>query len=439
MKFNFTRIISSQRSKESSIKNLFSIAILAGLAGNAFAADGQFSSLGVSAAELQKASEANYAELIPARVWGAEKAQAGSKKPEFGLISEAERNAYIVKAALWVPEDQLNTKALDFKKGPFSPLKYEREELVNCKYVPNAEAYDAGKANGTTPKFKCEGEDGKKFKVKYGEKNGEVITEVAATWILTGIGAYADRMYPVRLNCPDCPSDPFKNEADRGAWQNGQQIAIEDKIGERIEFKPNSGIGFNEFYLMEDRVGAEALTAMAHFFGDTDNKAPNQAIACTKKDTVPDPATGAAKCLKPIVYMQDSGVTFGGRGLFHNSRMNYDGWTGESVWLDPAKCIMRLHTAQTSSIQGTDPSGRNMHQIGEQARQMLIRRFSLLSREQLVDIFTAARAAKRAPQHSAEEWADLLLSKVQQLRDPMGDGGSFTCPYEIVPANSAGL
>jgi len=421
------------------MKKALSIAILAGLAGNAFAAGGQFSSLGVGAAELKKAAEANYADILPARVWDAGQPKAGSKKLEFGFISEAERNAYIVKAALWVPEDQMNTKALDFKKGPFFPLKYEAEELVNCKYVPNGEAYDAGKANGTTPKFKCAGEDGKKFKVKYGEKNGEVITEVAATWILTGIGAYADRMYPVRLNCPDCPSDPFKNEADRGAWQNGQQIAIEDKIGERIEFKANSGIGFNEFYQMEDRVGAEALTAIAHFFGDTDNKAPNQALACAKKDTVQDPATGAAKCLKPIVYMQDSGVTFGGRGLFHNSRMNYDGWAGESVWLDPSKCVMRLHTAQTSSIQATDPSGRNMHQIGEQARQMLIRRFSMLSREQLVDIFTAARAAKRAPQHSAEDWADLLLNKVQQLRDPMGDGAKFACPFDIVPANSAGL
>ncbi len=420
------------------MKKTLSIALLAGLAGNALAAGGQFSSLGVGAAELKKASGANYADIIPARVLDAAKARDGSRKLEFGFVSEAERNAYIAKAALWVPEDQLDTKALDFKKGPFSPLKYEPEELVNCKYVPNGEAYDGGKANGTTPKFKCQGENGKKFKVKYGEKNAEVITEVAATWILTGIGAYADSMYPVRLNCPDCPSDPFRSEADTGAWQNGQQIAIEDKLGERIEFKANSGIGFNEFYLMEDRVGAEALAAMVHFFGDTDNKAPNQAIACAKKNTVQDPATGAVKCLKPIVYIQDAGVTFGGRGLFHNSRMNFDGWAAESVWLDPAKCIMRLHTAQTSSLQGTDPSGRNMHQIGERARQMLVRRFSMLSREQLVDIFTAARASKRAPQHSAGEWADLLLSKVQQLRDPMGDGGNFTCPYDIVPANSAG-
>lgn len=425
---------------EKQMKISLMLAAVIGMAGSAYAAGGHeaaragkdFSALGVSASELRNSAAADASFIMPARA-------KGGGKLEFGFISEAERNAYITKASMWVPESQLTTRTMNFKTGPFSPMKYGIEEVVNCKYVPNAEAYDAGKANGTTPKFKCEGEDGKKFKVKYGEKNGEVITEVAATWLLTAIGAYADNMYPTRLNCPDCPSDPFKNEADRGAWQNGQQIAIEEKIGERIEFKANSGIGFNELYLAEDRVGAEALLAMAHFLGDTDNKAPNQALACAKKDMVKDPATGAAKCLKPIVYLQDSGVTFGGRGLFHNSRMNYDGWKGESVWLNPGKCIMRLHTAQTSSITGVDPSGRDMHQIGEQARQMLVRRFSLLSREQVVDIFTAARAFKRAPEHSAEEWADLFLDKVEQLRNPMGANGdgNFACPFDIVPPNSA--
>jgi hypothetical protein len=418
------------------MNKLLSIAILAGVAGNAFAG-GQFRPLGVTASELKKAAAADYTEIMPARVMGSEKAKGGSGKLEFGFISVTERNAYITKASLWVPEDQLNTPAIDFKTGPFHRMKYGIEEVVNCGYVPNAEAYEGGKANGTTPKFKCAGEDGKKFKVKYGENNREVTTEVAVTWILTAIGAYADKMYPTRLNCPDCPSDPFRNEADRGAWTNGQQVAIEDKLAERIESSDNSGIGFNEFYLIEDRVGAEALTGIAHFFGNTDNKAQNQSLACLKKDMVAG-ADGKAKCLKPIAYMQDSGVTLGGRGLFHNSRINFDGWKGEFVWLDPSKCIMRLHTAQTSTIKGTDPEGRDMHQIGEQARQMLVRRFSMLSREQLVDIFNAARASKHAPQHSAEDWADLFLDKVQQLRDPMGDGVNFTCPYDVVPAGSAG-
>ncbi len=418
------------------MKKLLSAAMLAGLVGNSFAGE-QFGLTGAGAPELKKAAAADYTVIMPARVWGGEKANKGSGKLEFGFISDSERNAYIAKASLWVPESQLNTPALDFKIGPFPKMKYGVEEVVNCNYVPNAEAYEAGKANGTTPKFKCAGEDGKKFKVKYGENNREVTTEVAVTWILTAIGAYADRMYPTRLNCPDCPSDPFKNEADPGAWQNGQQIAIEDKIAERIESSTNSGIGFNEFYLIADRVGAEALSGIAHFFGNTDNKAQNQALACAKKDMAAG-ADGKAKCLKPIAYMQDTGVTLGGRGLFHNSRINYDGWKGESVWLDPSKCVMRLHTAQTSTIKGTDPEGRDMHQIGEQARQMLVRRFSLLSREQLVDIFTAARASKHAPRHSAEDWADLFLDKVRQLKDPMGDGGSFACPFDIVPANSAG-
>ena len=427
------------------MKKIIIIAVMAGIARPSFAqtrdyapgTGGQFDLPGMSAPELKAMSPAGAAAVEPemARVKG----QTASEKIKFDLVSAADRKDYISKASLWIPEGSMKTESMDFKKGPFDPLKYLPEELVTCKYIPMAIAYDGVKPSGMTPKFKCEDPKGKKHKVKYGKQNGEVITEVAATWILTAIGAYADRMYPVTLTCPDCPSDPFVSESDIGAWPAASQVAIEDKIGERIEVTPNSGIGFNEFYMIEDRVGAEALLAITQFLGNTDNKAPNQAIACLKEDTAADPVTGKAKCLKPFVYMQDTGITFGGRGLYHNSRMNFKAWAAETVWLDPAKCILRLQTAPTSTLTGIDASGRDLHQIGEKARQMLVRRLSMLSREQLADIFTAARAPQRAPQHTAEEWADLFLSKVEQLRNPMGNTGegTFSCPYEVVPENSA--
>jgi hypothetical protein len=352
--------------------------------------------------------------------------QAGPEKVKFGLVSADERNAYIAQASLWAPEESLNTAAIDFKSPPFYPAKYQSEELVTCKYVPMAIAYDGQKPSGITPKFKCENPKGKKLKVKYGQDNGEVITEVAASWILTAIGAYADRMYPVRLDCPDCPSDPFVSESDPGSWPGGSKVA-------------NSGIGFDEFHLINDRVGAEALTGLVHFFGNTDNKATNQAIACLQNDVVQDPAGGTARCRRPIVYLQDMGISFGGRGLYHNSRMNYAKWAAEKIWADPARCILQIRATQTSTLTGIDASGRDLHQIGEKARRMMVRRLSLLSRAQLADIFTAARAPEREPRHTAEEWADLFLSKVELLRSPLGDksGVNFSCPYEVVPENSA--
>ncbi|MCM2267432.1 MAG: hypothetical protein NDI60_06600 [Elusimicrobiales bacterium] len=409
-------------------KFIFAV-ILAGAAGSAGAAV-TFEDLAVSAADLRL----DAANAAPA----AAPVTPEPAKLKIGTISKAERRDYITRAQTWRPESSLKTDALDFKTGPYEKMKYAPEELVTCSYVPMAEAYDEGRPNGTTRKFKCADKKGKQFKVKYGADNGELMTEVASSWILTAIGAYADRMYPVRLNCPDCPSDPFKDESDRGAWQQGQMVVIEDKIGERMEYKPNSGIGFDEFHLMTDRVGAEALSGLAHFLGNSDNKAPNQAIACQKGDVAPD-ASGRAVCLNPIAYMQDLGISFGGRTIYHNSRMNFDKWKKEKLWDDPRACVMHLSATHTSSITGIDPSGRDMHQIGEQARQTLVRRLSALSRAQLTDIFTAARAPLREPRHSAEEWADLFLEKVEKLRSPMGakTPPGFACPYQTVPPNSA--
>ncbi|OGR72053.1 MAG: hypothetical protein A2179_03580 [Elusimicrobia bacterium GWC2_63_65] len=410
------------------MKKFLSIAIIAAAAANAGAVS--FDDLAVTAAELRlTAAEAPAAATPPV---------PEPVKLKIGVISKAERKEYITRAETWRPETKLNTAAIDFKTGPYGKMKYAPEELVTCGYVPMKEAYDEGRPNGTTRKFKCRDAKGKEFKVKYGSDNGELMTEVASSWIMTAIGAYADRMYPVRLNCPDCPSDPFKDESDRGAWTQGQMVVIEDKIGERMEYKPNSGIGFDEFHLMNDRVGAEALSGLAHFLGNSDNKAPNQAIACQKDDVVAGPG-GKAVCAKPVAYMQDMGISFGGHKFYHNSRMDFDRWAKEKIWDDPRACVMNLKATHTSSINGTDHSGRDMHQIGEQARQLLITRLSLLSRQQLTDIFTAARAPLREPRHSAGEWADLFLSRVEKLRSPMGakTPAGFACPYSVVPPNSA--
>ncbi|MDA8130092.1 MAG: hypothetical protein M0011_01175 [Elusimicrobia bacterium] len=407
------------------------IAIIALIAAAAAPASAQFALQDMSLADFRAAqADVTQPEVpLPLRVDG--------EKLKIGYVGKAERLDYIRRSSLWVPENELNVAAIDFKTGPYEKMKYAPEEVVTCSYVPMKEAYETGRPNGMSPKFKCRGADGKTFKVKYGE-TGDVMAEVASSWLLTAIGAYADRMYPVRLNCPDCPSDPFKNEADRGAWRQGQMVAIEDKIGERIEDKPNSGVGFDEFYRIEDKVGAEALAGMEQFLSNSDNKAPNQAIACRKKDVVAGP-DGRATCARPVIYLQDMGISFGGRGLYHNSRMNFDKWARERMWDYPRECIMHLNSVWTSSLNGADPIGRDLHQIGEEARQMLVRRLSLLSRSQLIDLFTAARAPLRKPQHTAEEWADLFLRKVDQLRYPRGGKtpSGFACPYQVVPPNSA--
>lgn len=407
------------------MKKTIILAVLALIARPAASAQFDLESLGAADLRVMQAGAA-----VPPP------AQTPAEKLKLGIVSKAERDEYVTRASLWRPESSLNIAAMDFKIGPYEKMKYAPEELVTCSYVPMKEAYESGKPNGMSPKFKCRDAKGKAFKVKYG--GGEVMAEVAASWVLTAMGSYSDRMYPVRLNCPDCPSDPFRSEKDRGAWKQGQQVTIEDKIGERIEFKPNTGIGFDEFHNLPDRAEAEALAGMAQFLSNSDNKAPNQAIACQKKDVIAGPS-GKAVCANPVVLLQDMGISFGGRGIYHNSRMNFKKWAKEKVWDDPGACIMHLNKTHTSSLTGIDSTGRDLHQIGEKARQLMLRRLSMLSRAQLIDIFTAARAPLREPSHTAEEWADLFLSKVEKLRKPLGDKTKpdFACPYEVVPPNSA--
>ncbi|MDD2806524.1 MAG: hypothetical protein PHV33_13310 [Elusimicrobiales bacterium] len=405
------------------MKNFIFLTLIAAAAP---AAAQDFSALAVSAWEIKQAPAENIPPASPAK----------PEKLKLGLLSKAERDEYVTRATAFRPESELNTAAIDYKAGPYPKMKYAPEELVTCNYIPMKEAYEGGKPNGMTRKFKCRDAKGKDFKVKYGEDNGELMTEVAASWIFTGIGVYSDRMYPVRLNCPDCPSDPFKSERDPGAWKQGQIAVIEDKLGERLEYAANSGFGFDEQHLVQNRVEAEALSGLAMLFGNTDNKAENQAVACPKDEVALE--GGRAVCRRPVVYLQDMGVSFGGRGIYHNRRMHYRKWKNEDVWDNPEACIMRLNIVRTSSLREKDRTGRDMHQIGEAARQLLVRRLSLLSREQLIDIFTAARAPQRAPEHSAAEWADLFLRKVDKLRRPLGDKtpANFACPYEVVPPNS---
>lgn len=403
------------------IKFIVSLTLLAAPA----AAQTDFGSLAVSLDEIKAAAAPVPAAAKPEKV-----------KLKLGLVSKAQRDEYVTRAAAFRPAGELRAASIDFKTGPYEKMKYAPEELVTCNYVPMKEAYEGGKPNGMTRKFKCRGADGKEFKVKYGEDNGELMTETAASWIFTGIGVYADRMYPVRVNCPDCPSDPFKSEHDRGAWKQGQIAVIEDKLGERIEYADNSGIGFDDFHLIQNRVEAEALAGLAMFFGNSDNKAENQAVGCEKKDLAL--AGDQVVCQKPVVYLQDMGIAFGGRGIYHNKRMHYDKWRKEKVWDNPEACVMRLNRTHTSSLRDADKTGRDMHQIGEQARQLMIARLSLLSRQQLVDIFNAARAPLREPQHSAADWADLFLARVDKLRRPLGDKtpAGFKCPFDTVPPGS---
>ena len=91
----------------------------------------------------------------------------------------------------------------NIKAGPQDESGFGPEAAVTCDYVED-------KQTGT-PKFDCALSSDDKIRVKYGEQNGEIYSEVAATRLLWALGFGADRVYPVKVICNGCPEDPMKN------------------------------------------------------------------------------------------------------------------------------------------------------------------------------------------------------------------------------------
>src|SRR5438552_2103031 len=169
----------------------------------------------------------------------------GAQKSVLKHLSADERMAAIRHAQVWKPSD---VRSLDLKTGPQDVQGFAPDETVSCEYAVK-------KVTGT-PKFWCEIDAGpvrEVVKVKYGELNGEVYGEVAATRLLWALGFGADRMYPVRVVCRGCPSDPGVN----GKKEPGETVfdpaAIERRAdGEILETKPDSGWSWPELDLVEE-------------------------------------------------------------------------------------------------------------------------------------------------------------------------------------------
>jgi hypothetical protein len=125
-------------------------------------------------------------------------------------LSVAERQEVMERANVWRP---LNTSSLDLIKGPVLPASQRIPAQVTCTFF-----FPAKPLTGMTPKFPCNLGKNDVVKVKYGEKNGEVYAEVAASRLLWALGFQADVMYPTHVTCLNCPADPFA--ASGADWQH---------------------------------------------------------------------------------------------------------------------------------------------------------------------------------------------------------------------------
>lgn len=337
---------------------------------------------------------------------------------EIDELSVAERRALLDRAEVWRPID---TDSLDLLRGPGGPGAFAFDEGVACDF-----AFPDEPLGGLTPKFECAVAKDDVVKVKFGEENGEVYAEVAASRLLWALGFAADRMYPVRVTCRNCPKDPFA--VSTSEWRLGRPGNVQTMVfdpatierpidGEKIEVKNFEGWSWQELEEVADNnVGAsrthiDALKLLAVFIQHVDSKPQNQALIC------PDGAMrrdrrGNESCARPLLVVKDLGSSFAAASRIRHPKMKLESWRSADIWKDEKRCQGNL----TGSIIGT----MSHPTVSEAGRKFLADRLMRLSDRQIRDMFTAARVDRRKDniegrQVTADDWVRVFKEKRDQI------------------------
>ena len=306
------------------------------------------------------------------------------------LLTEAqpapdERAAAIARAQVWLPT---NIRAANIMAGPKDPGAFPFGATVTCNYVDKD-------LSGRSPKFACRIGTDDEVKVKFGGTNGEVYAEVAASRLLWALGFGADRMYPVRVVCRGCP-----REFNGTLRENGDYIFDPATIERKMPGLEISGAwSWKELDKVDEEAGGatrarrDALTLLAVFLQHTDTKPQQQRLVCLDPSTELRAGPNArldAPCRKPLMMVNDVGLTFGRANTFNEndpSGMNLAAWSNTPVWKDASSCVGNLPKSFTGTLD--DPV------ISEAGRRFLAGLLTQLSNRQIRDLFTVARVTLR--------------------------------------------
>ena len=323
------------------------------------------------------------------------------KKDPYKRVDNDVRLSALRHAQVWTP---VNVASMDIRTGPTDVKGYAPGAEVTCDY-------DQEKLTGT-PKFNCVVSPGDKVRVKYGQKNGEVNAEVAATRLLWALGFGADRVYPVTVVCKGCPEDPIKSHKKVDGTRTFSHAVIERKMpGDEIQLHKDSGWSWVELTFIDQTAGGapieqrDALTLLAALIQHTDTKPQQQRLVCLDKVNGLTPATNGA-CAHPFMMINDLGKTFGTATMFNNdsrSAVNFEEWANTPVWKNDTGCVAQLSKSMTGSLEHP--------KIGEAGRKFLSALLSQLSDQQLRDLFDVAQFSRRDPHTTVDEWVAAFKKK----------------------------
>jgi hypothetical protein len=333
------------------------------------------------------------------------------------LVSKPEaeaRRALIARSVIWQPTD---ITSMDLKAGPDARGGFAPGETVDCEYVDR-------KLSGSTPKFACRTRDGRELKIKYGANNGEVYAEVAASRLLWALGFGADRMFPVRVLCHECPDHIGEPMGDIGepVGDNGarrvEPAMVERKFSKR---ELSDRWTWHELHLTDESAGGatiaerDALTLLAVLLQHGDSKPEQQRIVCAD----PTPAADGT-CQTPMMMIHDLGMTFGRANRWNSDSRgsaNLTAWSSTPVWKDHDGCVGNLSGSWTGTLKNPV--------ISEAGRAFLAGLLMQLTETQLHDMFEVARVnlRPRTPDDprtglpTIDEWVNAFKQKRVQIAE----------------------
>jgi hypothetical protein len=332
-------------------------------------------------------------------------AQDAEKKNPYKKVDNDVRLAALRHSQVWMPGD---VASKDMRVGPQDGNGFQPEAVVNCEYVEE-------KQTGT-PKFDCALAPDDTIRVKYGQENGEIYSEVASSRLLWALGFGADRVYPVKVMCKGCPADPMKSTKKVEGSREFAAAVVERKLaGDEIELRKDSGWAWVELNFVDQTSGGaplahrDALKLLAAFIQHTDNKPQQQRLVCLDK-VHGKPAQKDGSCEHPFMMINDLGKTFG-EATFTNadkkSAVNFESWSKTPMWKDKEKCVAQLSRSYTGSLEHP--------KISESGRKFLSDLLAQLTDQQLRDLFEVSRFTMRDPSVTVDQWVGAFKAKREAI------------------------
>eukprot|EP00128_Syssomonas_multiformis_P010050 Colp12_sorted_trinity150504_noHs@8247 len=323
------------------------------------------------------------------------------------------------------------------------PKNIKHPFLYDDRVTCNFEIPTKPLKSGLTPKFKCSqiNAKGKKdtFKVKYGPVSREIYTEPFTTRLLWLLGFPSDASYPVVVDCVGCPAEPWMYMLARdkvgpmidsitsfGNHTYADAVIERKYPGVELYVTPEQGWSFEELALLPLNDTAlyesldaqrDALRLIGSILQNPDTKPSNQRVVCPHDNVVKD-ENGNYKCTQAVMLMQDVGQVlsggFQGNLKLGDMALDLDVWKTMPVWSNPSTCETNAHPIRVPFFSYQDGTLGVSH-IKEAGRALLAERFATLTREKLVTLFTFARFHRQPNGHTPEEWADVMLDKIEQV------------------------